>query len=324
MRGLPGFENAGLALVRLLSADEWDDGLSVEGFHAPVGKNAWAYFNAVSPGLMPTLGVHLIAGRNFNQNDLTSAHRVAIVNQKFVDKYFGKQNPLGRHIGAGIAPGTKLDIEIVGVMANTKYMSLRDDPDDGQTYWLPYAQMNGNAFGMTAYVKTQQDPQEIAGAVRRLLRDLDPNVPLYNMVTFSQQMDQSLALERLVARLASGFGLLATLLAAIGLYGVLAFNVGQRTREIGVRIALGAQTADVAWMVLRDVLLLVGIGVGLAIPAAWAVSTLVQSQLYGIQPNDPLTIAMAALLLSAVGALAGYLPARRASRIDPVQALKYE
>jgi len=203
-------------------------------------------------------------------------------------------------------------------------MSLRDDPDDGQTYWLPYAQMNGNAFGMTAYVKTQQDPQEIAGAVRRLLRDLDPNVPLYNMVTFGQQMDQSLALERLVARLASGFGLLATLLAAIGLYGVLAFNVGQRTREIGVRIALGAQTADVAWMVLRDVLLLVGIGVGLAIPAAWAVSTLVQSQLYGIQPNDPLTIAMAALLLSAVGALAGYLPARRASRIDPVQALKYE
>jgi predicted permease len=324
LQTVPGVDRAALALVRLLSGDEWDMSLSVEGYQAAPTKGAWAYFNAASPGLFSTLGIKVLYGREFTERDLISKQKIAVINQKFVDKYFGGKNPIGKHIGTGGDPGTQTDIEIVGVIADTKYMTMRDDTKENQMYWVPYTQMNGMAFDMTAYVKTRQDPELIAGAVRRAVQQLDSNVPVYAMRTFERQLGQSLAIERLVATLASGFAALATLLAAIGLYGVLAFNVAQRTREIGIRMALGAGTRNVTWMVMRDVLLLLSVGVGLALPATWAMSKYVESQLYGVKSSDPLTVCGAALLLSAVAALAGYIPALRAARVDPVQALRYE
>jgi len=323
LRTLPGVENAGLALVRLLNGDEWDMGITVEGYHPPAGKDAWAYFNAASPGLFPTLGARLLAGRNFTESDLTSPRKVAIVNEAFVEKYFGGRNPIGRHLGEGVNPGTKTDIEVIGVITNMKYTSMRDDEKSGEEWWIPWTQM-GFASEMSAYVQTRQNIDVIGGAVRRVVREIDPNVPVYDLRSFGAQLNESLALERLVASLAAGFGTLATLLAAIGLYGVLAFNVGQRTREIGIRIALGAGNANVVWMVMRDVLLLFALGVGLAVPASYALAGVVRSELYGVGPHDPLSTAGGALLLAAVAAMAGYWPARRASRVDPVKALKYE
>ncbi len=218
-------------------------------------------------------------------------------------------------------PGTKTDIEIIGVVRDTKYMWMREEAP--REVFLPYLQ-NDWAHEMTGFVRTDIGSAQMFSALRAAVRKMDGNLPVYHMTTEEHQLDESLAIERLAASLSSAFGLLATVLAAIGLYGVMAFLVARRTREIGIRMALGASTGKVIWLVMREVLALVGIGTLIGLPAAFAVTQLLASQLYGITPNDPVTITLATLGLAAVAALAGYLPARRATRIDPVSALRYE
>jgi ABC-type antimicrobial peptide transport system permease subunit len=173
-------------------------------------------------------------------------------------------------------------------------------------------------------VRTASQHESAFGAIRRVMQQLDSNIPMYNVRTLEAQADQSLLNERLVATLSTAFGLLATLLAVIGLYGVMGFTVARRTREIGVRMALGAVPGDVVWLVMREVIVLVGSGVVLGLAAAWGLSRLVSSQLYGVTANDPVTMAAAAAVLAAVALLAGYVPARRATRVNPVLALRYE
>jgi ABC-type antimicrobial peptide transport system permease subunit len=177
---------------------------------------------------------------------------------------------------------------------------------------------------MTAYVRTEQSPARMLPVLRETVRKMDANLPVFGMKTQEHQRDESLAVERLAASLSTAFGLLATILAAIGLYGVMVFLVARRTREIGVRMALGAHAGDVVWLVMRQVLLLAGIGIAAGLPAALAVTHLLRSQLFGIGPNDPATIALATFGLAAVAALSGYLPAWRATRVDPVTALRHE
>jgi len=243
------------------------------------------------------------------------------VNERFARRFFKDGNAVGKHIGMGGDPGTKLDIEIIAVVRDTKYESMRDEVP--LEVYQPYHQMDF-VIGMHAYVRTARQPEQAFSAIRQVVNNLDPNLPVFQMKTVEAQMEESLITERLVATLSTGFGLLATLLAAIGLYGVMAYMVAQRTREIGVRMALGAASTDVIWLVMKEVLLLAGIGIAIGLPAAWGLTRMVKSQLYGIQPNDTMTIITATIGIALVALLAGYVPARRATLVDPMRALRWE
>jgi ABC-type antimicrobial peptide transport system permease subunit len=177
---------------------------------------------------------------------------------------------------------------------------------------------------MWVYIRTAHDPEQMFGAVRRTMQQIDASLPVTDMKTLEHQVDNSLVMERLVAMLSSAFGLLATLLASIGLYGVMAYSVARRTREIGIRMALGAASGSVVWLVMREVLILVGIGIGLGLGAAWGLTRYVEKELYGIQPNDLTTIALATLGIAFVALMAGYVPALRATKVDPIRALRWE
>jgi predicted permease len=291
------------------------------------------YCNAVSPDYFKTMGIPLLAGRDFDQRDVrfepppantadfAPLYQVAIVNESYAKHYFGDRSPIGRHIGFGTNPGTKTPIEIIGVVKDAKYTGVRDDIP--RTVYFAFLESDF-AGSSVMYVRTSNRPETAFGAIREAARGLDANIPVFNLRTLDQQIDQSLLNDRLTATLSTAFGVLATLLAVIGLYGVMAYTVARRTREIGVRMALGAVQGDVVWLVMREVLMLVGTGLVLGLVASWAAGRLIGSQLYGVTANDPVTIAGAAGLLLAVALLAGYLPARRATRVNPVRALRYE
>jgi predicted permease len=234
-------------------------------------------------------------------------------------KYFGETNPLGQRFGFG-GPETGGQIEIVGVARDAKYTDLRRETPP--TVYTPYQQETPGQVNFA--VRTAGDTGALTASIREAVRDVDKNLPLFNVKTQSQQADESLAQERLFATLSSFFGLLALLLASIGLYGVMSYNVARRTNEIGIRMALGARRGDVVRLVLQETLLLVLIGLVVGFGTALATTRLISSMLFGLTPNDPITIMLAAWLLIGVAMLAGYLPARRASRIDPMVALRYE
>lgn len=317
---LPGIQSSSLAVVPVLETDEWDSWVTIDTYKPPQGELPDPHMNFVSPGYFNTMEIPLLAGRDFRITDAVGATKVAIVNASFAKKYFGSLTAVGHQIGMGIDPGTKTDITIVGVARDTKYESMRDEiPTE---VFRPFHQMEF-ASGMTAYVRTARDPNQVFSMTRNAVQSLDPNLPVYQMTTLVKQMDDSLVTERLVATLSTSFGFLATLLAAIGLYGVMAYTVERRTREIGIRMAIGAARTDVLWLVMREVLVLLAIGIGVA-PAAMILTRYARAQLYGIQPTDPLSIALATLGIAVVAALAGYLPARRATRVDPIRALRYE
>lgn len=318
---LPGVESSALAVIPVLSGDEWDNSIAVEGFlHKPT-ETPDPHMQFISPDYFKTMNIPILLGRDFRMSDGVGAPPVCIVNEKFAKRYFKDGNALGRHIGMGGNPGTKLDIEIIGIARDTKYESMRDEiPIE---VYRPYHQMNF-VIGMMAYIRTARQPEQVFSSIRQVVNRLDPNLPVSDMKTLEKQQEESLITERLVATLSSGFGILATLLAAIGLYGVMAYMVARRTREIGVRMALGAASADVIWLVMKEVLQLVVIGIAIGLPAAWALTRFAKSQLYGIQPNDALTIVLATAGIALVAILSGYIPARRATRVDPMRALRWE
>lgn len=207
------------------------------------------------------------------------------------------------------------------MVGDTKYQTMRDDVP--REVYFPY-QQNTWATQMTAFVRTDIGSAQMFPVLRAAVHKLDPSLPVYELKTEQRQLDDVLAVERLAASLSTAFGILATLLAAIGLYGVMAFLVTRRTREIGIRMALGAATSDVLWIVMREVLLLAGIGIAIGLPVALAISNLLRNQLYGMSPSDPRAIVVATLGIIAVAAISGYLPARRATLVDPVNTLRYE
>ncbi len=333
VRAIPGVRGASFALVAILHGGEWDSGMSVEGHQMHDGEDMQAYMNAVSPGYWKTMGIPLLQCRDFDERDRADvaatedparqadAVTVAIVNRRFAEHFFGNRSPIGRHIGFGTGPKTKLNIEIVGLAENTLYEGPRQGVH--RQVFVPLLQAPVPT-GATFYVRSSMPSAALFPALREKIRELDPALPIYEMKTVEDQLDETLGTERLIAMLSAAFGVLATLLAAIGLYGVMAFAVARRTKEIGLRIALGAQRGEVIWMVLRETLLLLGIGLAIGMPSAWLISHYVASQLFGVKPNDLATAAAALAVLAVISAAAGLLPARRASAIDPIQALRYE
>jgi predicted permease len=321
IQSLPGIDSTGLAAVPIMEGDEWDSTVGVEGYPVAEGEDMNPHFNSVSPRYFETLGLAIRTGRDFDERDQMGSKKSVVVNETFARKYFPKGSPLGYHIGWGGGPNAKLDMEIVGVVQDSKYENLRNEIP--RQVFIAYPQAEW-ADEMTAYVRSAIDSEKMFAAIRDEVRKLDPAMPVFDMNTMEDQLDRSLAVERLVAFLSSAFGVLATLLAFLGLYGVTAFGVVRRSAEIGLRMALGAKAGSVVRMVLKEVTLLAGIGVGIALPLAWWLSELARSQLYGVAPRDRLTLAAATLSLLAVSLAAGAVPALRASRVSPVSVLRYE
>ncbi len=321
LRATPGVKSAGFAVVPVLSGGEWDSTMGVEGHVAKDGEDQQAYMNALSTGYWQTMGLRLAEGRDFTDHDHGSKFTVAIVNRKFAEHFFGAQSALGRRIGFGNGPKSKLDIEIVGVAEDALYEGPREGVH--RQVFVPFAQADFPA-GVAFYVRTSLPSKGLIQAIGAKVRELDPGMPVYGMKTLEHQLDETLSTERLIAVLSAGFGLLATVLAALGLYGVMAFTVARRSKEIGLRMALGAPQSLVMWTVMRETLLLVASGLAIGIPVALWCGRFVSSQLYGVQPADLTAAAGALLILTVVAAGAGLLPARRASAIDPIQALRYE
>jgi putative ABC transport system permease protein len=318
LRAMPGVKSAGLAAVGILSGDEWDSSMAVEGHQAKDGEDMQAFMNAVSPAYFDTMKIPILEGRDFRLDDAKRNSTVAIVNRRFADHFFPGRSAIGQHIGSGNGPRSKLTVEIVGVVANALYEGPREGVH--RQVYIPSWGKNSAVF----YVRAQLPASSGFSAIRNEVRQLDAAMPVYQMKTLEGQLDETLLTDRLIAMLSAGFGFVATLLASIGLYGVMAFVVAQRRKELGIRLALGAQPGRLVWLVMREVLLLLAIGLAVGVPAALGLGRYIAAQLYGIQAHDPFIATSTVALLTMVSAAAGLVPAQRASRVDPMLALRAE
>ncbi|MDH4065270.1 MAG: ABC transporter permease, partial [Acidobacteriota bacterium] len=316
----PGASSAVFSMVPLLAGDNWNNSVRVEGFEAGPDTNTSAAFNSVGPGFFQTMGMPLRSGREFTRADGQGAPQVAIVNEAFTRKFNLGADAVGTRMSAGGAEGP-LDMEIVAVVQDAKYSDVKRPI--GAQFFTPYRQREELGFGYF-YVRTELDPEQLLTAVAGVVKALDPNLPIEELKTMDTQIRENVFMDRLISVLSTGFALLATLLAAVGLYGVLAYAVSQRTREFGLRMALGADGGRVRGMVLRQVMVMAAIGTVLGLAAAIGIGQAAQSLLFEIRGYDPLVLAASTGVLAVVTLAAGYLPALRASRIDPMRALRYE
>ncbi|MBI4473520.1 MAG: ABC transporter permease [Acidobacteria bacterium] len=315
LKALPGVRSVSLTRVVLVSGSVSSSSMYIQG-RAAESNNV--HMMSISPEFFTTMEIPLLAGRLFTEHDGKTSSKVAVINEAAARKYFPQENALGRRVGFSMEQAA--DYEIIGIVRDTKYNSVRDEAPP--TFYGSYLQ--GNVGAMAFLVRTAGDPALMVDQVRAAVRQVDPNLPLTNVTTQAEQLEGRFAQERLFARAYSLFGGLALLLACIGLFGLMSYSVSRRTNEIGIRMALGAQRLDVVSMVLRESLLLVGIGVVVGLITAFAAGRLVATVLFGLAATDALTIAAAIAVMIAVSAIAGYLPARRASRVDPMIALHYE
>jgi putative ABC transport system permease protein len=318
IRTIPGVESAALTHIVPLrdwgGGNAWIDGAARQPSHTSLSR--------VGPDYFKTLQIPLLAGRDFDARDRVEAPPVAIVNQAFARKFLNGGNPVGHRLWIEAAPGSPDTLyEIVGFVGDTKYEDLREE--FRPIVYYAATQDDGAGAGAQILIRSRLPQGEIVGAVKRVLNEINPAITV-NFEGLKPMIDATILRERLIATLSGFFGLLALLLACIGVYGILSYGVASRTTELGIRMALGAQRTDVFWLILREALWLVIIGVAVGLPLIFAVTRLVSTLLFGLSPTDPLSLSAAALLLLAVAMLAGYLPSRRATRVDPMVALRCE
>jgi predicted permease len=320
LQTMPGVASVGFSAMPLLKGYAWQNAVLGKDFEgAPIEEQP--VLSEIGPNYFATLGIPIVAGRAFTALDVGPA-KYAVINESFARQYLPGRNPIGQRFGLvddmqAVSP----DIEVIGVIPDRKYRDLRETPP-AQAY-LPYLEGAHFRF-MNVYLRTQGDPRQIENELRERMRQFDPHVPVVELQTVNEQIGLSLRTERLVASLSAVFGGLATLLAVIGLYGVTAYAVMRRTREIGIRMALGAVPGDVIAMVMREVLILIGAGLAAGFLLALALANLVRSQLFGLNPRDPLTFVGSAIVLTVAAGLAGFIPALRASSLAATTALRHE
>jgi predicted permease len=332
---LPGVQSTGLALYSTLEGNNWSEGLFIEGGRPPSPEDhnvsSW---DRVSPHFFETVGQPVVRGRGFNQQDTATSRMVAVVNQAFVKKFFPNEDPIGRHFGTN-SQEYSTNYEIVGIMADAKYNNPRDPVRP--MYFRPMTQLNTtlkdrsaitgemrSLFPNSMTIRYAGDAASLESLVRRTLASINPNLTVLDFKSLDYQVAGNFNQERLISRLTSLFGLLALILASVGLYGITAYSTARRTSEIGLRMALGANRGDVVSLVLRGAFWQVGLGLAIGIPVALLSARLMASQLYGVNTYDPLTLAAAVVILSAFAAVAGFIPARRAASIEPMNALRTE
>jgi len=321
LAGLPGVSGVGSSQIPVLTGTDMGTNITVEGAQSLETDEQHINFDAVSPNYFSTMKVPLLSGREFTDADTATSSKVTIINEAMMKKFFSNRNPIGVHIAMGSGDGKKPDIEIVGVVKDAKESHVRDNARP--YFYRPYAQF-GKLFGMTFYVRTNHDPLLIANDLRQAVRQQDANLPLYELKTVSRVVDEDLFAERVIAGLSSSFGALAGILAALGIYGVLAYLVVQRTREIGIRLALGAASGHVRALVFKEVGWMVLAGVVVGLPSAYALARLSASLFYGVHAGDITVYLISLSVIVMIAAVACYVPSRRATRIDPIVALRYE
>jgi len=323
---IPGVINGSYSIYSPMRGDNWGFTIHIEGH--PPDEQIGASFNRVGPHYFETIGTRLLRGRAIGEQDTPTSPQVAVVNEAFVHKFFAKEDPLGKRFGFGDASHAR-DFEIVGVTEDAKYQDARGPAY--ATFFLPFLQitqdpkysfMMGSHYIGDIELRVAGKPENLESTVRRTLADIDPNLNVLDVISLSEQLTRNFNQDRLIARLTELFGLLALVLACVGLYGVTAYSVARRTSEIGIRMALGAGRASVLGLVLKGALLQLGLGLAVGIPVALAGGRLLSSQLYGVKAHDPVILGSAAVVLVACALLAGFVPAQRAASIEPMQALR--
>jgi predicted permease len=332
---LPGVKSLGIALYSALEGNNWGEGVFVEGRPAPgPEEHNGSSWDRVSPQFFETVGEPVIRGRGFSEQDTATSRMVAVVNQAFVKKFFPKEDPIGRHFGT-FDQKYAGDYEIVGIVADAKFQNPREE--FRSMYFRPLTQYNRgfkeaqmataegrSLFPNSVTVQFQGDASALESLARRTLANINPDLTMVSFKSLDYQVADNFNQERLITRLTGLFGVLALILASVGLYGITTYSVARRTSEIGLRMALGANRQNVLVLVLRRALLLVGLGLAIGVPVALIAGRLMRSQLYGVRTYDPVTLGIAVLVLSFFAALAGFIPARRAASIEPMRALRIE
>ena len=320
VRNTPGVASAAIAGHTLLAGGSWNTHMTVE-FKERRTTDRLVHCSPVSPGFFSTL----IAGRDFDErgaidfDGTNRRYRSAIVNASFARRYFGDASPIGHRIGFGARPDTTTNVEIVGVVADFSYRGIREETEQA---FFPFLDLPWS--GGTFYVRTHGKPENGFAAIRATVASLDSTLPILSLRTIENQIDRSLTTERMMATLLTGFGAVALLLSVVGLYGVMSFVVTHRTREIGVRLALGATRGTAVWLVVKDALILIGSGTVIALLGGWAMGRVVSGQLFGVAPIHAPTIVLATMLLAVVALAAAMVPAWRASSVSPAEALHAE
>ena len=319
LTAIPGVIEVSSSLVPLLSSSNWGTDVHVQGFENGPDVDSNSRYNEIGPDYFQTLGVPILAGREFTQADNESGADVVLVNEAFAKKFNLGRDAIGKRMSS--SGSDELNMEIVGLIQDAKYSEVKDDVPP--LFFVPWRQSERVGF-LTFYVRTGMDPEQVMRSIPPLLARLDANLPIENLKSMPQQVRENVFMDRMIGTMSAAFATLATILAAVGLYGVLAYTVARRTREIGVRMALGADRGSVQRLVLRQVGIMLAIGGVIGIAAAMALGRAASSLLFGVEDRDPVVFAGAAVLLALFALAAGYIPALRASRVDPLRALRYE